>query len=46
MRRELATLMQHLKATNARLDQSLKNIEEELLQIRTTGAVESRSGDT
>jgi hypothetical protein len=33
MRPKLATLMQHLKAANARLDKNLKAIEEEMLQI-------------
>jgi hypothetical protein len=33
MRPKLATLMQHLKATNARLGKNLKAVEEELLQI-------------
>jgi hypothetical protein len=32
MRPKLATLMQHLKAANARIDKNLKAIEEELLQ--------------
>jgi hypothetical protein len=34
MRPKLATLMHHLKAANARLDQSLQAIEDELLQVR------------
>jgi len=33
MRRKLATMLQHMKATNARFDKNLKTIEERMRQI-------------
>jgi hypothetical protein len=42
MRPKLATLMQHLKATNARLDRRLKAIEEEMRQVGEPEAVSVR----
>jgi hypothetical protein len=42
MRPKLATLMQHLKAANARIDMNLKAIEGELLQLGDAEAARLR----